>query len=62
MRLLMEHPADPTTFLAGLFGMNLLSHFEHHGSMFYVVSALIAGLMYGLLRASIVHGRQQKLF
>jgi magnesium transporter len=48
--------------VTGLFGMNLLNHFETHPSVFYVVSGLMASGMIGSYIAFKRYGRKNKLF
>ena len=45
----------------GLFGMNLLSGFENHGSMFYVVTSLGGLVMISMLGLAIFYGSHAKL-
>lgn len=48
--------------VTGLFGMNLLSHLETKGSVFYVVSAFLAMSMTSLFIIITRYGRKEKLF
>lgn len=50
------------TLVAGLFGMNLLSHFEHNNMFFYVISVLIFSSMGGIFLALSRYGKKEKLF
>ena len=50
------------TRVAGLFGMNLLSHFEHNNMFFYVISVLIFSSMGGIFLALSKYGKKEKLF
>lgn len=46
----------------GLFGMNLLNHFETNKSMFYVITAFIAAVMASLFHSLKKYAKMQKLF
>lgn len=46
----------------GLFGMNLLNHFETNKSMFYVITAFIAAIMASLFHSLKKYAKMQKLF
>lgn len=48
--------------VTGLFGMNLLSHFESHGSFFYVVSGFILASMTAIFATFVRYGKREKLF
>ena len=48
--------------VTGLFGMNLVNHFEGNAVTFYVVAFAIGGGMLALFRTFIRHGRREKLF
>ena len=50
------------TLIAGLFGMNLLSHFEQNGFFFYAITALIVSSMGSIFVAFTRYGRREKLF
>ena len=50
------------TLIAGVFGMNLLSHFEQNGFFFYAITALIVSSMGGIFVAFTRYGRREKLF
>jgi Mg2+ and Co2+ transporter CorA len=48
--------------VTGLFGMNLLNHFETHSSLFYIVTVLMASGMIGSYISFKRYGRREKLF
>lgn len=48
--------------VTGLFGMNLLNHFEMHKNMFYVVFVTLVISMIGIFNALTKYGKREKLF
>lgn len=48
--------------VTGLFGMNLLNHFETHRSFFYVITALTTLGMSAIYRAFTRYAKREKLF
>jgi magnesium transporter len=48
--------------VTGLFGMNLLSHFELNGAAFYVVTASLVTFMTSTFLGILKYGRREKLF
>ena len=52
----------PSNYLIGLFGMNLLNHFELHGSMFYAVTGILCAAMAAIFRSFTRYAKREKLF
>lgn len=48
--------------VTGLFGMNLLSHFELNGVAFYVVATSLVAFMTSTFLGILKYGRREKLF
>jgi hypothetical protein len=48
--------------VTGIFGMNLLSHFEYHDNAFYIVTLFIASLMTLLFRIFSIRVKPYNLF
>jgi magnesium transporter len=48
--------------VTGLFGMNLISHFENNGSMFYIISAIMFSSMLWTFTSFRRYGYREKLF